>query len=163
MTLIESSFNYIYKYLVVISIISKSNRNIHLLKNIFSAITYEDEFSKLFNAIYEDFNVENSLGLIEECARFMESDYFLCDYSELFVTKCKEVLIENHVDLNTLIDTNLFARFFNEELDKIKTFIVNYIKSNHSDAEIHVNDNVIKYKFKDTTKENQVNFYLKLL
>jgi hypothetical protein len=27
----------------------------------------------------------------------------------------KEVLIENHVNLNTLIDTNLFARFFNEE------------------------------------------------
>lgn len=148
--------------MVVISIISKSNKNIQLLKQTFSSIGFEDEFTKLFNSIYEDYNLENSLSLIEKCANLMDSDYFLCEYRDLFVAKCKEVLIENHIELNTLIDARLFVKFFNDDSNKIITFIVNYIKLNHSDAEVKVKDEVITYKVKDTTKENHVKFLVNL-
>lgn len=160
LTLIESSFNYIYKYLIVISIISKSNRNIQILKNTFSSISYEDEFTKLLDSIFEDFDVENSHILIEKCAQLMESDYFLCEYKDLFVTKCKEVLIENHINLNTYIDAKLFAKLFDDDSNKIKIFVENYIRLNYFDPEIISKDDVISYKVKDTAKENQVIFHI---
>jgi len=94
--------------------------------------------------------------LIQKCGDLMKSDYFLCDYYELFATKCKELSIENHIHLNTQIDTKFFSKFFAGDSNRLKIFVENFILMNYSQPEIQVKDDVIYYKFKDTAKENQV-------
>jgi hypothetical protein len=145
-----------YKYLIVISIISKSNRNIQKLRNNFSAISYEDEFTKLFNSIYEEFNLENTHNLIALCGELMKSDYFLSDYVDVFAAKCKELSIEHHINLNTKIDLKSFSKFVDNDESKIRIFVENFIKSNFVDSEIAVNGDVISYRVKDAAKENEV-------
>lgn len=98
-----------------------------MLKNTFSAIVYEGELTQLLISIYEELNLENSLSLIEKCGDLMNSDFFLFEYKDLFVTKCKEVLIENHIDFNSLIDAKLFEKFFNDDFNKTTNFVVNLL------------------------------------
>ena len=66
------------------------------------------------------------------------------------------LLIENHINLNTQIDTKIFARFFADDLNKIKTFVENFIMLNYPDPEIGIKGDIVSYKVKDTAKEDQV-------
>jgi hypothetical protein len=104
-SLIESSFQYMMKYIIVFTIISKSKHYFDLLKSTLSLSNSDDDiFVKLFNSISIDFDWDTSYELVSQCIEYMKSDYFMADYVGLFKIKCNEVLIENYVLLNNSID-----------------------------------------------------------
>lgn len=152
-TLIESSFHNLFKYLIIIAILSKSKKIINTLKNSLSAIPYQDNFVELFNSLFINFDFENSYALIQSCKDSIKNDYFLSDYVEQFVIMGKELIIENYITLNSCIDVNLFAGYFKESMESVKRDLVKFIKINYPGAEINENQNVISFKLDDDNDE----------
>jgi hypothetical protein len=154
-SLIESSFNHIFRYLIVIAIISKSKDKINTLKNTFSVLGYEDEFIRLFNAIFVNFDIESSCDLTNQCVKLMDSDYFLSGYVNIFAGKCKETLLENHIMLNSSIDIKFFADNFREKVESTEKYVVDFLNRNYK-CDISSNENTIIYRIKNSDNENIV-------
>lgn len=157
-SLIENSFTYMFKYLIIFSIISKSKINVQTLKNTFNSLSFEDPFVKLFNAIFVNFETENSFALIDECVGIMNSNYFLASYSKEFVEKCKECILDNHISLSTSIDLKLFAGYFRETLEETEKFVNKFMMLNHPGEVTEKKENVIHFEISSEDIEKYVNF-----
>ena len=131
---IETSFGNLFKYLIVLSIISKSKSKLNTLKLTFESLPYEDEFVRLFNSMFTSFDFENSFALVKDCVKFIKQDYFLKEYEELFVSKCKEILLENYINLNSSINLNTFAGFLEEDVEKTRAYITQFFKLHYPEA-----------------------------
>lgn len=104
-TLIESSFIYLIKYLVVFAIINGNRKYINKLKEAVSKkknfiTAHRDCFIFLLEDIIVYFNSENAKKSLEECKNMMKMDYFLYEYIDIFEKKVKEFMIENSIILN---------------------------------------------------------------
>ena len=65
---VESSFNYLVKYAVVLAIISEKRKYIDRLVGSLKMNSYEDEFVSLLLSVFENFDIEKSFDLIEKCS-----------------------------------------------------------------------------------------------
>jgi hypothetical protein len=161
-SLIESSFKYILKYLIVFSIISKSKKNIRRLRQTFDSISYSldqpDPFVSLFESMFESFSLEKSCSLLEECTTIMNNNYFLSGYPNLFMRKCKEMILENHVNLNTSIEFNTFLPLFSGNLETTKEFIEDFFKINHPGTVLNEKEGIVFYEVDCFDNEKYVNF-----
>ena len=88
-TLIESSFIYLIKYLVVFAIINGNRKYINKLKEAVSKkknfiTAHRDCFIFLLEDIIVYFNSENAKKSLEECKNMMKMDYFLYEYIDIF-------------------------------------------------------------------------------
>ena len=97
-TLIESSFIYLIKYLVVFAIINGNRKYINKLKEAVSKkknfiTAHRDCFIFLLEDVIVYFNSENAKKSLEECKNMMKMDYFLYEYIDIFEKKVKEFMI----------------------------------------------------------------------
>ena len=84
-SLIESSFIYLLKYLIVFSVINRSRKYINKLKdtilkkkNFIS--NHKDCFITLLENILVNFNSKDAMKNLEECKNLMKNDYFLNEF-----------------------------------------------------------------------------------
>ena len=149
--MIENVFTYIFKYIIVFSIISKSkkfikkiNESIDNYENYFEK---DDKFFNLFKEMFIEFDIKNSILALNECKNIMKNDYFLYNYVTLFENKCIEILIENYVIINEKINFSDFIELFENDINKTKEYIKNLIKRTYPLALIKdINDNEIEYE-----------------
>jgi hypothetical protein len=159
-TLIDGTFEYIWKYLVVLSIITKSKTSIKTLRNSFSSLHYEDAYTKLFNSIfvlYED--TECAFKNVRQISELLKKDFFLSSYEFVFLSKCKEIIIENSIRLNNTIDLVYLAKNFGESEEETKKALTDYIITYHPDLPFKFEGSILKINLSSIKNETKVNIY----
>jgi hypothetical protein len=150
-TMIENVFTYIFKYIIVFSIISKSKQFIkkinESLDNYENYFDKDDKFFNLFKEMFIEFDIKKSILSLNECKNIMKNDYFLYNYINLFENKCKEILIENYIIIHEKINLSKFNELFENDINKTKEYFKNLIKRIYPLASIKdINDNEIEYE-----------------
>ena len=140
-TLIKSKFPYIFKYLIIATVLEKSDKHVLKLKQSFSNLSEKDvqnsPFTQLFLDIFTNFDVENAVKNMKNCEKLMKEEYFIVDLSNLFFDKCKEILLNDYIKLNGLIDVSVINPLFTTlEKDAAKSEIINNIKRLYPFAKI---------------------------
>jgi translation initiation factor 3 subunit E len=110
-TLLESSFYYLIKYVIVVSIVTKNKESIKHLKLVLDSsqnTAKNDVFTQLFKNIYFNFDLKTSFNLVQECVAEMKGDYFLNSYADEFNLRCREVLLEDYLMLNKSVNAKYF-------------------------------------------------------
>ena len=162
-TLIESSFIYLIKYLVVFAIINGNRKYINKLKEAVSKkknfiTNHRDCFILLLEDVIIYFNSKNAKKSLEDCKIKMKEDYFMHEYIDLFVQKIKEFMLENYLILNESVDIEEIKFILDEEEDKTKKIVKDKIKYLYPNAEIKEEDKKIKFD----VKEDEINEFYKI-
>ena len=162
-TLIESSFIYLIKYLVVFAIINGNRKYINKLKEAVSKkknfiTAHRDCFIFLLEDIIVYFNSENAKKSLEECKNMMKMDYFLYEYIDIFEKKVKEFMIENSIILNESLNIEDMKFILGEDDSKTKKLLIEKINYEVSDDEIN---EFYKIKTEDmySLTKNMVEFF----
>ena len=162
-TLIESSFIYLIKYLVVFAIINGNRKYINKLKEAVSKkknfiTAHRDCFIFLLEDIIVYFNSENAKKSLEECKNMMKMDYFLYEYIDIFEKKVKEFMIENSIILNESLNIEDMKFILGEDDSKTKKLLIKKIKYLYPNAEIKEEDKKINYEVSD----DEINEFYKI-
>ena len=162
-TLIESSFIYLIKYLVVFAIINGNRKYINKLKEAVSKkknfiTAHRDCFIFLLEDIIVYFNSENAKKSLEECKNMMKMDYFLYEYIDIFEKKVKEFMIENSIILNESLNIEDMKFILSEDDSKTKKLLIEKIKYLYPNAEIKEEDKKINYEMSD----DEINEFYKI-
>ena len=162
-SLIESSFVYLLKYLIVFSIINGSRKYIIMLKDAISKKKnfidkYKDCFIVLLENISNNFNSKDILKNLEECKNIMKNDYFFYEYIDLFDKKIKEYILENYLILNECVNIDDIKFLFNENEEETKKKLINYIEYLYPNAKIKEENKKISYE----VDEEEINNYYKI-
>jgi len=162
-TLIESSFIYLIKYLVVFAIINGNRKYINKLKEAVSKkknfiTAHRDCFIFLLEDIIVYFNSENAKKSLEECKNMMKMDYFLYEYIDIFEKKVKEFMIENSIILNESLNIEDMKFILGEDDSKTKKLLIEKIKYLYPNAEIKEEDKKINYELSD----DEINEFYKI-
>ena len=162
-TLIESSFIYLIKYLVVFAIINGNRKYINKLKEAVSKkknfiTAHRDCFIFLLEDIIVYFNSENAKKSLEECKNMMKMDYFLYEYIDIFEKKVKEFMIENSIILNESLNIEDMKFILGEDNSKTKKLLIEKIKYLYPNAEIKEEDKKINYEVSD----DEINEFYKI-
>lgn len=162
-TLIESSFIYLIKYLVVFAIINGNRKYINKLKEAVSKkknfiTAHRDCFIFLLEDVIVYFNSENAKKSLEECKNMMKMDYFLYEYIDIFEKKVKEFMIENSIILNESLNIDDMKFILGEDDSKTKKLLIKKIKYLYPNAEIKEEDKKINYEMSD----DEINEFYKI-
>ena len=162
-TLIESSFIYLIKYLVVFALINGNRKYINKLKEAVSKkknfiTAHRDCFIFLLEDIIVYFNSENAKKSLEECKNMMKMDYFLYEYIDIFEKKVKEFMIENSIILNESLNIEDMKFILGEDDSKTKKLLIEKIKYLYPNAEIKEEDKKINYEVSD----DEINEFYKI-
>ena len=162
-TLIESSFIYLIKYLVVFAIINGNRKYINKLKEAVSKkknfiTAHRDCFIFLLEDVIVYFNSENAKKSLEECKNMMKMDYFLYEYIDIFEKKVKEFMIENSIILNESLNIDDMKFILGEDDSKTKKLLIEKIKYLYPNAEIKEEDKKINYEMSD----DEINEFYKI-
>ena len=162
-SLIESSFTYLLKYLIVFSVINGSRKYITKLKDTILKKRnfigkHKDCFIVLLENILVNFNYKDAMNNLIECKNLMKNDYFLYEYTEQFDKKLKEFILENILILNECINIDDTKFLFNESEEETKKNLIAYIEYFYPNAKIKEENKKISYEVDD----DEINNYYKL-
>ena len=162
-SLVESTFLYLFKYLIVFSIINSSRKNINKLrdailkkKNFINE--HKDCFITLLENILVNFNLKDAMKNLEDCKTVMKNDYFLYEYIEQFCKKTKELILENHLILNECINIDDIKFLYNDNEDETKRNLISFIEYFYPKAKIKEEGKKIIYEVDD----EEINNYYKI-
>ena len=161
--LIESSFIYLIKYLIVVAIINGNRKYINKLKEaVMKKKNFITNHRDCFIFLLEDItiynNSKNAKKSLEECKNMMKVDYFLHEYIDDFVKRVKEYMIENYLILNESVDIEEIKFILDEEEEKTKKIIIDKIKYLYPNADIKEKDKKINFYVND----DEINEFYKI-
>ncbi len=162
-SLIETSFYNLFKYLVVLAVISKSKTHIKRLKMTLEGLAHEDPFVKLFKSMFFEFDLESSFSQVKDCAKIIKSDYFLCEYEQLFLTKTREILLQNYIQLNSSIEVSTFSSFLGMDAKTTQTYLNDFFKIQYPEAVLALNNDTLTYLIPDADTHSYVISYVNLI
>ena len=162
-SLVESSFLYLFKYLIVFSVINNSRKNINKLKDsILKKKNFINKHKDCFIALLENilvhFNLRDSMKNLEDCKNLMKNDYFLYEYIVKFDKKIKEFILENHLILNECTNIDDIKFLFKDNEDETKKNLINFIEYLYPNAKIKEEGKKILYE----VDEEEINNYYKI-
>ena len=159
-SLIESSFVYLIKYLIVFSVINNSRKYFIKLKDAISKKkNFIDKHKDCFIVLLENIsnNSKDILINLEECKNIMKNDYFLYEYIEIFDNKVKQYILENYIILNECINIDDVKFLFNDDENETKKNLINYIEYFYPNSKLKEENKKISYEV-----EEDINNYYKL-
>ena len=162
-SLIETSFVYLFKYLIVFSIINGSRKYITILKDsILKKRNFidkqKDYFILLLENIVVNFNYKDAMKNLDECKKLMKTDYFLHEYIEVFDKKLKEFILENYLLLNECVNIDDIKFLFNENEEETKRNLLSFIEFYYPNAKIKEENKKLYYE----VDEDEINNYYKI-
>ena len=162
-SLIESSFIYLLKYLIVFAVMNGSRKyttklkdSILKKKNFINE--HKDCFIMLLENILINFNSKDAMKNLEDCKNLMKKDYFLNEFIEQFDKKIKEFILENYLILNECVNIDDVKFLFNENEEETKKNVINYIEYFYPNAKIKEDNKKIIYEVDD----EEINNYYKI-
>lgn len=90
----------------------------------------------------------------------MKKDYFLFNYQEVLMSKCKEILVENCLQMNESVSISKISEEFDQSEDDTKKYLCEYFKVFHPDQAFELDNNRMKFNLPKKNLELQVNFLL---
>lgn len=162
-SLVQNTFIYLLKYLIVFSVINGSRKYINKLKDSILKKKnfiekHKDCFIILLENISVNFNYKDGMKNLEECKNLMKADYFLHEYSEQFEKKIREFILENYLLLNECVNIDDIKFLFNDKEDETKRNLINYIEYFYPNAKIKEDNKKISYEL----DEDEINNYYKI-
>lgn len=162
-SLVELSFTYLIKYLIVFAIINSSRKYLKKIKETISKKknfinNHKDCFIILLEEILIYFNSKNAKKYLDECKNMMKSDFFLYEYIDKFDKKVKEFMLENYLILNENVDIEEVKFILDENDENTMKVILDKIKYLYPNANIKDEKNKILYEVKD----DDINEYYKI-
>jgi len=153
-SLIESSFIYLIKYLIVFAIINGNRKYLNKLKEAVSKkknfiTSHRDCFILLLEDILIYFNSQNAKKNLEDCKNMMKADYFLHEYIDVFDQKIKEFMIENYLMLNESVNIEEITFILGEDEEKTKQYLTEKIKYFYPNANIREENKKINIEVND--------------
>lgn len=161
--LLENSFPYLLKYLIVFSIINKNRKFVvklqdTILKKRNKIEKRKDFFIVLLENMFVKFDFHTTLKNLEQCKGIMSNDYFLKDFVDVFDKKVKDFILENYLILNQCVDLNEIKDIFNGDQNLAKNKITELIHFYYPNSTIQIFDNEKKLEFSNDDDEIN-NFY----
>jgi hypothetical protein len=161
--LVETSFGYLFKYIIVFCFIHYSRKNITKLKdsimkkkNILNK--NKDCFIVLLENILVNFDNKNAMNNLKDCKNLMKKDYFLFEYIDEFEKKVKKFILEVYLTLNECITIDEIKFIFDDDEEKTKKSCIDFINKNYPNSKVNENNNKIYYELND----DDINNYYKI-
>jgi len=117
----------------------------------------DEPFIYLFECLFINFNVKQSNSIIDKCADIIDKNYFMTSYKQTFIHKCREIIFENHISLNTSINLNSFSTLFQGNIEETRTFINEFINMNLPGENVHEKDGILHYDIRIFEDDKYVN------
>jgi translation initiation factor 3 subunit E len=145
---IQSATPWVFRYLVVASIISKTKQK-ELIK-ILDQETYTDPIVAFFKALYGKYNFEEAEKQLALCEPVLTNDYFINGSAEVkqikteFLSAGKFAICEAFCTIHSTIDISMMANKLGMNNEEAECWIVNFIRSAKLEAKIDTANNLVK-------------------
>jgi len=145
---IQSACPWVFRYLVVASIISKTKQK-ELIK-ILDQETYTDPIIAFFKALYGKYNFEEAEKQLALCGPVLSNDYFINGSAEVkhiqpeFLSAGKFAICEAFCTIHSTIDISMMAGKLGMNNEEAECWIVNFIRSAKLEAKIDTANNLVK-------------------
>lgn len=101
-----------------------------MLKSTLDNLSHDDQFVELFNSLFTEFDLTKTSENYQKCLEIAKKDYFLRSYLSQFDNGLKEILLENYTKLNNKIELKSFVTFFDNDIEKTKKYIKEFLTTN---------------------------------
>jgi len=145
---IQTACPWIFRYLVVASIITKAKRT-ELMK-VLDQETYSDPVVAFFKALYGKYNFEEAEKQLQLSDALLSCDYFVNGSAEVthlkkeFLTAGKFAICEAFCSIHSTIDIQMVANRLGMTDEEAECWIVNFIRSTKLEAKIDTANNLVR-------------------
>ena len=97
---------------------------------------YRDPITQFFEKLLVECDFDGAHQKLAECELVMESDFFLAQHKQRFITQARRMIFENHCRIHSVMDIGMLAKKLNTDIDEAERYIVKMIRGAHLDAKI---------------------------
>jgi translation initiation factor 3 subunit E len=143
---IQTTCPHILRYLTTAVITNKRRRNV--LKDLVKVIqqecyTYKDPITEFLEALYVNFDFEESQVKLRECEKVLVNDFFLVACRDEFIENARMFIFETYCRIHQCIDIGMLGEKLNMDAESAERWIVNLIRNARLDAKIDSKNNTV--------------------
>lgn len=151
---ITTNAPHLLRYLVAAVLLCKrrlskqdsSDSSRRLLKNLVSVmemVEYTDAICDFVNCLSVKFDFEGAQTKLQECQALLESDFFLCKQTQLFMEEARVFVFENYCRIHDKIDLTTLGEKLAMPRDEAERWIVDLIRNANLPAKIDSSSNCV--------------------
>lgn len=115
---------------------SEARRLMKSLINIMQDCDYSDPIVEFVNCLCVKFDFESAQTKLQECESVLNSDFFLCQQTQLFMEEARVFVFENYCRIHNKIDLSALGTKLAMNKEEAERWIVDLIRNADLDAKI---------------------------
>jgi translation initiation factor 3 subunit E len=115
---------------------SEARRLMKNLINVMQDCDYSDPIVEFVNCLCVKFDFESAQTKLQECEKVLNSDFFLCRQTQLFMEEARVFVFENYCRIHNKIDLSALGTKLAMNQDEAERWIVDLIRNASLDAKI---------------------------
>ena len=115
---------------------SEARRLMKNLINVMQDCEYSDPIVEFVNCLCVKFDFESAQTKLEECENVLNSDFFLCRQTDLFMEEARVFVFENYCRIHNKIDLAALGQKLAMNQEEAERWIVDLIRNADLDAKI---------------------------
>jgi len=115
---------------------SEARRLMKSLINVMQDCDYTDPIVEFVNCLCVKFDFESAQTKLQECEMVLNSDFFLCRQTKLFMEEARVFVFENYCRIHNKIDLSALGTKLAMNQDEAERWIVDLIRNADLDAKI---------------------------
>ena len=115
---------------------SEARRLMKSLINVMQDCDYTDPIVEFVNCLCVKFDFESAQTKLQECEKVLNSDFFLCRQTKLFMEEARVFVFENYCRIHNKIDLSALGTKLAMDQDEAERWIVDLILNADLDAKI---------------------------
>jgi len=115
---------------------SETRRLMKNLVNVMQDCDYSDPIVEFVNCLCVKFDFESAQTKLQECEKVLNSDFFLCRQTQLFMEEARVFVFENYCRIHNKIDLSALGTKLAMNQDEAECWIVDLIRNANLDAKI---------------------------
>ncbi len=115
---------------------SEARRLMKSLINVMQDCDYSDPIVEFVNCLCVKFDFESAQTKLQECEKVLNSDFFLCRQTKLFMEEARVFVFENYCRIHNKIDLSALGTKLAMNQEEAERWIVDLIRNAELDAKI---------------------------
>lgn len=115
---------------------SEARRLMKSLINVMQDCDYTDPIVEFVNCLCVKFDFESAQTKLQECEKVLNSDFFLCRQTKLFMEEARVFVFENYCRIHNKIDLSALGTKLAMNQEEAERWIVDLIRNAELDAKI---------------------------
>jgi translation initiation factor 3 subunit E len=115
---------------------AEARRLMKNLINVMQDCEYSDPIVEFVNCLCVKFDFEMAQTKLQECEKVLNSDFFLCKQTDLFMEEARVFVFENYCRIHNKIDLSALGKKLAMNQDEAERWIVDLIRNADLDAKI---------------------------